>query len=232
MSSFIDLTNQRFGNLMAISRAENIKGSTRWNCICNCGNNVTISYASLIRDKSEKCKCRKNLINHKYGQLIVISKSEKMYRGKWPLWVCECICGNIVEVRESSLKYGTTRSCGCLQRSRKLLPGIWGFNQLFYRYRHDAKKRSIAFNLTKEEAMILFKGACYYCGDLPNQIMKPFNDEISTFIYNGIDRKNNSGSYSVENSVSCCKWCNFMKSDYNLEDFILHIEDIIKCKGK
>ena len=30
-------------------------------------------------------------------------------------WKCQCSCGNEVEVREKDLRYGSTKSCGCLK---------------------------------------------------------------------------------------------------------------------
>lgn len=34
------------------------------------------------------------------------------------MWKCQCECGNFSVVRYSALKYGLTKSCGCLQRER------------------------------------------------------------------------------------------------------------------
>jgi hypothetical protein len=229
MSNFIDLTGQRFGKLVAISRAENGKNnSTRWNCLCDCGNKTVISFTGLIRDRVESCKCEKDLIGNRYGKLKVLEKSDKIYRKKWPLWICQCGCGNVVEVRESSLKCGDIKSCGCSHKDipRKLLPGVWGFNQVFSRYQRRARRRGINFSLTEEEALLLFKGSCFYCGDMPKQISRPFNDKISTFIYNGIDRIDNFGPYSIENTVSCCGWCNRMKGISTQKDFIDRINNI------
>ena len=31
-------------------------------------------------------------------------------------WICQCECGNIVSIRGTSLRDGTTKSCGCLQK--------------------------------------------------------------------------------------------------------------------
>jgi hypothetical protein len=35
-----DLVGVRFGRLVVISRAENIKRNTRWNCRCDCGKEI------------------------------------------------------------------------------------------------------------------------------------------------------------------------------------------------
>lgn len=48
MGKFVDLTGQRFGRLVVKERAENDKTHhTRWVCVCDCGNYVTVSQANL-----------------------------------------------------------------------------------------------------------------------------------------------------------------------------------------
>ena len=60
-----DLTNQKFGELLVLSRAPNDShGKTRWNCKCSCGRLKMINAASLIRKLSKTCgTCeRKNFL--------------------------------------------------------------------------------------------------------------------------------------------------------------------------
>lgn len=63
-----------------------------------------------------------DLIGQKFGRLTVIE-----YRGvrnTFARWLCQCDCGNRVEVVGISLRTGNTRSCGCLCRelsSKRLL---------------------------------------------------------------------------------------------------------------
>lgn len=67
------------------------------------------------------------------------------------------------------------------------------------------------FTLTMEQAEVLFKGPCHYCGDKFEELI-------------GIDRVDNNIGYLIENCVSCCKECNFMKQHWNVDVFIA------KCK--
>jgi hypothetical protein len=46
------------------------------------------------------------------------------------------------------------------------------------------------------------------------------------YLYNGIDRVDNTLGYSKENCVSCCKICNYMKQVLTLEEFYSHIRRI------
>ena len=58
MGSFEDLTGKRFGRLVVIDRAENLKpGVTRWNCVCDCGNKVTTNRTALVSGRSKSCGC-------------------------------------------------------------------------------------------------------------------------------------------------------------------------------
>jgi len=53
-----DLTQQRFGRLIAISRAENtLSGRARWLCRCDCGNSKTVAAAELKKGGTSSCGC-------------------------------------------------------------------------------------------------------------------------------------------------------------------------------
>lgn len=62
MGKFIDLTGQRFGRLVVISRDDNHvcpNGSQKvaWNCKCDCGNKKTVMTEKLIRKNTLSCGC-------------------------------------------------------------------------------------------------------------------------------------------------------------------------------
>lgn len=71
-----------------------------------------------------------------------------------------------------------------------------------------ANQRDITFMIKKEFACDLFIKPCHYCGLNPDS-------EI-----NGIDRVDNDDAYVEGNVVPCCKWCNWMKLDLDVYDFI------------
>lgn len=72
------------------------------------------------------------------------------------------------------------------------------------RYRellHAAKRRKLEVTLTPDEYRQVTSNVCFYCGgDLP-------------FIGSGLDRKDASVGYSMDNVVPCCRLCNRIKSD-------------------
>ena len=173
-----------------------------------------------------------NLIGRKFGRLLVLKEDgqwvSKNGRSRYIRWKCLCDCGNEHTTTSTLLLRGTTKSCGCLQkelaRSKKLLPeGEAGFNAVYSDIQQRANKRKQAFSLTKEDAKLLFESPCHYCGAAPSMVKKA---KGGAYIYNGIDRKNNNIGYTKENSLSCCGWCNSMKSDKSYQDFIDKINSI------
>lgn len=52
-----DLVGVRFGRLVVISRAENIKRNTRWNCRCDCGNEIVAYGCHLKSGRTKSCGC-------------------------------------------------------------------------------------------------------------------------------------------------------------------------------
>jgi hypothetical protein len=56
------------------------------------------------------------LVGEKFGRLLVIE--EDISINQRAVWKCLCDCGNTLPIRGSSLTYGSTQSCGCLQKER------------------------------------------------------------------------------------------------------------------
>jgi hypothetical protein len=53
-----DLTNQRFGRLVALSPTDNRQGSqVIWSCLCDCGKEHSASVSDLIRGGVKSCGC-------------------------------------------------------------------------------------------------------------------------------------------------------------------------------
>lgn len=87
----------------------------------------------------------------------------------------------------------------------------------YSKYKASAKNRGIPFNLTLEEFLTFWQGACSYCGDT-----------IATI---GIDRVDSSIGYTLENCVPCCTMCNYIKLDHDLEDLNTHLLKMLKHQG-
>jgi hypothetical protein len=120
MNIIRDLSNIRFGNLVVDDIAYEENGNVYWNCKCDCGNDKISESKLLTSGHVKSCGCLKhkkryiNLTNCTFGRLYVIGLSDIIDRLAY--WLCKCSCekGNIVIVRGSNLRNGTTKSCGCL----------------------------------------------------------------------------------------------------------------------
>jgi 5-methylcytosine-specific restriction endonuclease McrA len=73
--------------------------------------------------------------------------------------------------------------------------------------------------------MFLCESDCHYCGAHPSNVKK-IKSGNGEFIYNGIDRINSSGPYSILNCVTCCEQCNKAKLDYSVKEFKDWIERV------
>lgn len=55
--NFVDMTNRRFGRLVAIQPAGRYRGQVKWLCRCDCGNEHTVSGEILRSGRSRSCGC-------------------------------------------------------------------------------------------------------------------------------------------------------------------------------
>jgi hypothetical protein len=207
---------------------------------------VNLDNTNYYRSKLKNRKNFKDLTGKKFGRLTVIE-----FYGNWcgskpkitqRAWLCKCECGNFI-IRTTALLNGKAakncvQSCGCynLERISKLRakPGVGGFNTYYAGYKGGAKHRNLVFELTKVEFYKLTQQNCHYCGRAPFRII-PSNYKIKgpiknlgDFIGNGVDKKDSSRGYTLDNSLPCCYDCNFSKNDSSYEDFINRIISIYK----
>lgn len=124
-----DITGQRFGRLVALEPLEERKRKRIvWKCQCDCGKIVNVVSSDLLNGKTKSCGCYnlelrqkagkkrgKNIIGQRFGRLVVIQRAEKKQSNGAIIWLCKCDCGNFVEISGTSLRRGTTQSCGCLK---------------------------------------------------------------------------------------------------------------------
>lgn len=241
----IDLTGKTFGKWTVLGTAANkTTKKVAWLCRCICGVEKNVIGQSLTTNGSSGCsECQRkisatkrtiNLIGQKFHTLTVIEKSNTI--NKKIHWIAKCDCGNIISVNGSSLKSGNTKSCGCMtimwqneskskrEYKRKYDPHIASAKRIFRGY----KDGDLSFNQFFELSQL----PCHYCGELPSNKYNYFIKETigkgvslksieeGYFIYNGLDRINNSQNHNLDNVVPCCKHCNLAKRDRNYNDFI------------
>jgi len=75
MASLKNLMGQTFNRLTVVARGDNVKrGRATWVCKCECGNEVTVRGADLIRGHTNSCGC------------FSIDKAKERYGPKHPNW--------------------------------------------------------------------------------------------------------------------------------------------------
>ena len=130
---FKDLTGQRFGRLVVVKclvrayRTDDGKLiSTKWLCKCDCGG-IAETTSSKLKSKTastKSCGCLQkeraseaslhDLTGQRFGRLVVLKREGSAYPGV-PMWLCLCDCGTEKPVAASSLRQGSTKSCGCFR---------------------------------------------------------------------------------------------------------------------
>jgi len=116
-----DLTGKQFGRLIVINRdlTKPKSQGVYLNCLCECGNKISVIAHSLKDGTTQSCGCLKselsskrfslNLTNMTFGKLRVI-KRDGTFIGqsgaKYSQWLCMCEWGH-------DLVRGSVTSCGC-----------------------------------------------------------------------------------------------------------------------
>ena len=178
---------------------------------------------------------KSDLINKKFSFLLVLNKAGK--RSGHTLYECLCDCGKRHIVKGISLTSGRTKSCGCKRGyfatlQNKLPESLASKRYWYSTYRYRAKRTGKPFELSFDKFIEITTSDCFYCGEKPSNSVRRDKNANGEFICNGIDRKNNSLGYTVENSVPCCAFCNVSKNIYSDVAFIEKAAKICTNKKK
>jgi hypothetical protein len=221
MSTLVkDYTGKVFGKLTVINKTGtmNKDQSTDWLCDCSCGAQPIISSCQLQRGvKSCGCTRRKykDLTQMKFGKLTALSKTDKRSLTGAVVWACQCECGTNMEVSSNALllrRHGI-KSCGCAGRKYPREQSTLRY----YHSLHSCNQNIRGFGALSYENWCKFVGKpCYYCGDPAIEKTCKSGDPIFT---HGIDRRDNSIGYEVDNCVSCCSTDNFAKRIQTEEEY-------------
>lgn len=217
------------GRLIVIDKTDGAAGKhQRLICQCSCG---TIRDVASHNFKAGKhCSCfviEKTLIGKNYGKIkvveLVLKNSEMNGRKRGHLYKCKCsVCEKEYNYPTAAILRNGFVGCRCVsdtsQSSKRAIYSV---------YKTNARVRGIEFKLSFDDFVILAEQKCNYCGCLPaNKINS--KELVGEWKYNGIDRIKNEQKYTKDNSVPCCKKCNFMKSNFSKIDFLTHIKKIVK----
>ena len=88
-------------------------------------------------------------------------------------------------------------------------------NAYYKIYQDDALNKNLPFEITLEQYLELVKNSCFYCNTIQEKG------------FNGMDKKICTNGYILNNVVSCCEMCNFMKGTLTPEIFFKRIKHIL-----
>lgn len=216
------------GRLTVVDKTEGAAGKhQRLICQCSCG---TIRDVQSHNFKAGKhCNClviEKTLVGKKYGKIEVVElllKNSEINGKRGHIYKCKCgQCNKEYNYPTNAILRNGFIGCRCVLDTTKSSK-----NSIYCNYKTNARVRNLKFELSFDDFVILTEQECAYCGSPPSNKINS-KDLIGEWEYNGIDRVNNDQKYTKENSVSCCKKCNFMKSNFSKIDFLNHIKKIAK----
>lgn len=172
------IIGQKFGKLTVISYEEKERASNGGlicKCQCDCGNIHYVEKGKLLQKQCQSCGCltKINIAGQRFGRLVAINDSGLRDNNGNCLWHCKCDCGNEKNISLSSLKNGSTTSCGCLHKEK------------FYEMLANLDYEAIGEKNSKDYSNQIIKGVkiiskthrkthngwywnceCPYCGDI------------------------------------------------------------------
>lgn len=197
-----------------------------------CGTFVT-RYAKHLNSSSRCFSCRPkvNYQGKRSGHLVALkyiyTRKPNNLGGKYAVWefLCEA-CHKIVQRTAGPTFSNKIDNCGCLKakkvsNSKKHISGAAILHAAFQSHLKSAKKRSIPCELTKEQYAATIKMPCTYCGGFSVRKSSSSNKIFTEALkLNSVDRLNNEPCYKIENSVSACFTCQFMKGSLSALEFV------------
>lgn len=247
MPKKINLVGKTFGQLTVIDEGpprlvgkKNPKNRATWNCLCSCGKIVNILGTNLrnCNRGTASCGCKfKNskkynftdLTGNKYGQLMVLEKTDKFTKTRGAVWLCKCDCGDLVELPTNSLTSGNNITCSNKKNhtNNHLDPKWLRCGEIPIAHlnaiKNGAIKRNLSYNLTSEYLWNLFLSQNKKCAlsglDLKFTQSRNAAKTRALFTTASLDRIDCKIGYEEGNVRWVHKDLNKMKLHYNDELF-------------
>lgn len=172
-------------------------------------------------------------------------------------WRTICKCGTELDVLGSLLRHGCavhcSSECRSYQRNRekkntklgkqkepipeveskpytrgKLPPREQAIRTLLTRYWNGARVRELDWNLSIEQFEKLITSPCHYSGHPPS---KQVETKGGIFFWTGIDRKDSSKGYTIDNCVPCHEIANYAKRDKSYSEFTNWLDQLVEYRN-
>lgn len=169
----------------------------------------------------------KDRSGERHGLVKVLRRGPDNKWGHAQFW-CQCDCGSPEYLaRAYVLQHKGVTHCNRCKAVHLRKPDA-GLNRVFKDYRRGAKKRGLEWNLSKEQFRELTSSPCYYTGRMPSRAAYSSSrkNRSDPYIYNGIDRKDSSLGYTIENCVPCDSDVNLMKMNIPHDEFVGLVREI------
>jgi hypothetical protein len=200
-----------------------------------------------------------DIIGQRFGEVVVLryvgirSVQVTNYRRDLHHWRVKCDCGFTTELPQpklskkancgSSYKHSKTgvvwnpaphevpvkalRRVHRKSSHRTLHPVCKAKSRLYSTYQGGAVKRDLEWQLSFEQFCHLITSPCHYSGIPPRN---KIDTRGGTFYWNGIDRKDSSKGYTMDNVVPCCTFMNFAKRSTPYDEFVAWVDDFMRYK--
>lgn len=230
--------------VLNVSDKRSIQGHIYINCLCSCNKEILVWAANVKSGNTKSCGClaeekrrlvkqkqrqqaqarSQSLIGKSFGALTIIDTSNKRTKYGHAYVKASCACGKKdVHIMVSALLNRRAISCGCRIVGGKrgkfyaIDPKLSSAKRVYDQSYRDG-------NLSFDEFLIISRKDCFYCGQPPKNSYNVYSRAGGAFIYNGLDRIDNTKVHDQNNVVPCCIDCNKSKMQRSLSEFLSWIE--------